>query len=96
MGKMSLDRAKKLSEKKWKFIVENDGSDSGLTKKIKSLENYQSHCAMCHYQLEVMDSDCDHCLYTEVCHIPYFNWTSFKSVNHAQIVLNEIIKTNNK
>lgn len=98
MRKMSLKRAKDLSEKKWKFITENNGSDEGVLKKYPSLFGMQSNCAMCYYQLDVLGSDCDTCIYTDICETEHRRWViSYAGKKElAKDVLDKIIKINKK
>jgi len=44
---MKRKKAFKLSIKKWKYIVRNDGSDDGLLAVYRELKSLEANCGLC-------------------------------------------------
>lgn len=93
---ITLDEAKDLSEKKWQYIVDNNGSSESLFRSLPEFVRYRNYCSMCEYSVQENNGDvmCDSCLYTNICDDLYGKWVSNRTKETALVVL-EAIKARN-
>lgn len=95
MEKLTLKKAKILSEKKWQYIVDNNGSEKNLDIAYPKLMSMLSNCAMCEYHINLKDKDCASCLYTNICDNQFAHYLRDGNKETALMVL-EAIKAANK
>jgi hypothetical protein len=89
---MKLQKAIYLSVKKWKWIVDNNGSNNGLIVAMPELKNFSNNCAMCEYKNPKNFNGCIKCLLSSVCDNEYQNWAHNKNKENAIKVLEAIKK----
>jgi len=96
---MKKKEARKLSIKKWKYIVENGGSDVGLIDAIPKLKDCEENCGYCEKYEDCIDGCPLHifiknkkygCSYERH---PFSKWFESKTKKRAQIVLDLIRNT---
>ena len=91
MKKISFNKAKSLSEKKWKHIVENNGQiTDSLYTEIPALKTFFCDCPMCHYRFEVLNKNCDNCIYEFICTENFQKWYDNKTKENAELIYNNI------
>jgi hypothetical protein len=92
---------------KWRYIVNNNGSDDGLKEAHPEMKNFRSNCSYCEKYLEKGCVDCslntknkDYTFISasacmEEDH-PFYAWFYNRNITNAQKVLNLIRKTKPK
>ena len=94
MNNLTLKQAKELSQKKWEYVVDNNGSEYKLSTKIPEIKTFPNKCAMCQYCLIVNNITCSKCIYHGICWDLYSNWLFNKTKERAEDILNAIKKRN--
>ena len=91
---LTLEKAKELSAKKWKLLVENDGNERKVLEILPELSEFRSKCAMCEFVYTQDHPSCDCCLYKDLCLEEYGHFLDSPCSDTAEEVYNIIIYRN--
>ena len=97
---MTIEEAKIWAIKKWEYIIDNNGSESGLINKYPELEIFVSECSYCELFYDAGANSCVGCPLVIKGNIkcwqsphPFENYLNCYSKETAQAVL-DLIKNN--
>lgn len=94
--KLTLEKAKELSDKKWTLIFNNDGKvPDNLLEVMPELNSMKILCSMCEYQWQTFNSYyCNMCIYAKLCGPQFQYWKRYETKENAFAVVTEIRKLN--